>query len=226
MRKNIQIAIDGPGGSGKSTVARSIAYKLGFTYIDTGAMYRAIALCCLQNGVDLQNELSVTNILPNINIDIDYINGVQQVFLNKTNVSDKIRTMEVSQATSVVSTYQSVRDKLLDAQRNMAKSRNVIMDGRDIGTVVLPQADIKFFLTASVLTRAKRRQAELERKGEPANLNFIKKEIEERDNRDITRDISPLVQAEDAFLIDTSNMTIQDVVDKIIYLISKLDGLD
>ena len=221
-RQNIQIAIDGPGGSGKSTIAKKLSQQLGFTYIDTGAMYRAIALYCINNNISSEDKQAVIESLHNIDISIHYIKETQQVFLNNENVSDKIRTLAVGQITSVISAYEPVRAKLLNIQRNMASLHNVVMDGRDIGTVILPTADLKIFLTASVETRAKRRQLELAEKGETPSLDHVINQIKERDHRDYTRDIAPLIQATDAVLIDTTDMTIDETVKKILILVEKL----
>ena len=217
-KETIQIAIDGPGGSGKSTLAKLVAARLGFIYVDTGAIYRAIALYCLRNHIAVDNAQAVTAVLDAVQVDISYADQIQQVLLNGENVSADIRTMAVAQATSIVSAIPAVRDKLLALQQNMAATNNVVMDGRDIGTVVLPQADLKIFLTASVETRAKRRQAELAAKGEVVDLALLTQEIQARDDRDSTRAIAPLVQASDAVLIDTTHDTIDQVLDKIITL--------
>lgn len=215
------IAIDGPAGAGKSTIAKAVSKKLNYIYIDTGAMYRAIGLYYLQNEIDLQNEDLINGLIDNIKVEITYENGLQQIILNGDNVTSLIRTQEVSNAASVVSAYKKVREKLVSLQRDLASSTNVVMDGRDIGTVVLPNATVKIFLTASTEERAKRRYKELLEKGQVVDLETIKKEIEERDYRDINRETSPLMQAEDAILVDTSSMTIEEVIDEILRLCNK-----
>ncbi len=214
----VNIAIDGPAGAGKSTIAKLAAEKLGFLYVDTGAMYRAMALKCIRNGVASSEEDKVSDICSGCDIDIKYENGEQNVLLDGENVNSLIRTEEVSQMTSAISVYQKVREKLLLLQRNVAKNNNVIMDGRDIGSNVLKDADVKIYLTASVQTRAKRRYAEQKEKGMDVSLADIEKDIEERDYRDMHREIAPLVVAENATIIDSSDMTIEQVTDKIVNL--------
>lgn len=214
----VNIAIDGPAGAGKSTIAKLAAEKLGFLYVDTGAMYRAMALKCIRNGVASSEEDKVSDICLGCDIDIKYENGEQNVLLDGENVNSLIRTEEVSQMTSAISVYQKVREKLLLLQRNVAKNNNVIMDGRDIGSNVLKDADVKIYLTASVQTRAKRRYAEQKEKGMDVSLADIEKDIEERDYRDMHREIAPLVVAENATIIDSSDMTIEQVTDKIVNL--------
>ncbi|MBQ5446133.1 MAG: (d)CMP kinase [Lachnospiraceae bacterium] len=214
----VNIAIDGPAGAGKSTIAKLAAEKLGFIYVDTGAMYRAMALKCIRNGVASSEEDKVSDICSGCDIDIKYENGEQNVLLDGENVNSLIRTEEVSQMTSAISVYQKVREKLLLLQRNVAKNNNVIMDGRDIGSNVLKDADVKIYLTASVQTRAKRRYAEQKEKGMDVSLADIEKDIEERDYRDMHREIAPLVVAENATIIDSSDMTIEQVTDKIVNL--------
>lgn len=207
------VAIDGPAGAGKSTIAKKLAKELGFIYVDTGAMYRAIALYLIRNGISPEDEANVTSALGNIEVKLEYTEGAQQVLLNGENVSGLIRTEEVGFATSTASKLPSVREKLLSLQRNMANNENVIMDGRDIGTCVVPDAPVKIYLTASVETRAKRRWLELKDKGMECNLEDIEKDIAARDYQDMNREIAPLKQAEDAHLLDSSNMTIDEVVD-------------
>ena len=214
----VNIAIDGPAGAGKSTIAKLAAEKLGFIYVDTGAMYRAMALKCIRNGVASSEEDKVSDICSGCDIDIKYENGEQNVLLDGENVNSLIRTEEVSQMTSAISVYQKVREKLLLLQRNVAKNNNVIMDGRDIGSNVLKDADVKIYLTASVQTRAKRRYAEQKEKGMDVSLADIEKDIEERDYRDMHRERAPLVVAENATIIDSSDMTIEQVTDKIVNL--------
>ncbi len=211
----MNIAIDGPAGAGKSTIAKLVAKELGFLYVDTGAMYRAIALYLLENKVDYNEESSLLAALDKINIEIRYIDGQQRVILNDRDVSDLIRREEVGNAASTTSALKPVRAKLLDLQREIAAKNDVIMDGRDIGTNILPNAELKIYLTASVEVRAERRYKELVEKGETPDLEEVKKGIEQRDYQDMNRDIAPLRQAEDAVLVDTSYMTIDEVVAKI-----------
>jgi cytidylate kinase len=214
------IAIDGPAGAGKSTIAKNIAKELGFIYIDTGAMYRAIALFLIRNNIPSDDEKKISEAVKKVNIEIEYVKGVQQVILNGENISELIRTNEVSQMASISSVYPDVRLKLVDIQRCLAEKVNVVMDGRDIGTYVLPEATLKIYLTASVEERAKRRYNEYVNIGVSANLENIKKEIEERDFRDMNRDFAPLKKAEDAVVVDSSFMNIEDVKD---YVINKFD---
>ena len=214
----MNIAIDGPAGAGKSTIARLAAKELGFIYVDTGAMYRAIALYLLDNKTDLNDEVALKNALDNIHINIVYEAGVQHVFLDLQDVSTEIRSEKVGNMASTSSALPPVREKLLDLQRDIAAKNDVIMDGRDIGTNILPNAELKIYLTASVDVRAKRRYDELKLKGENPDLEEIKKGIETRDYQDMNRDIAPLKQAEDAVYIDSSDLTIAEVVDKIIDL--------
>lgn len=209
------IAIDGPAGAGKSTIARRAAAALSFIYVDTGAMYRAMALYFLRKGSDLKDEKAVGDACGEISVDIRYENGEQQVLLNGENVTGLIRTEEVGNAASAISAYPAVRAALLELQRTLAKNSNVIMDGRDIGTLVLPDADCKIYLTASTRVRAVRRYKELEEKGTVCSLEEIEREIIERDNRDMNRKIAPLVQAKDAYYLDSSSLTIDQVVEKI-----------
>lgn len=216
--KNYNIAIDGPAGAGKSTIAKSIAKKLEFIYVDTGAMYRAIALFLIRQAVDVLNEEKVSSVCDTIHVTIEYVNGEQQVVLNGDNVTSYIRTEEVGITASTVAKYNVVREKMVELQRNLAKTSNVIMDGRDIGTVVLPNADLKVYLTASSKERARRRHLELTEKGIVCNVDEIERDIISRDYQDMNREISPLKQAEDALLVDTSDMTIDLVVETIINL--------
>ncbi|MCI9359632.1 MAG: (d)CMP kinase [Hungatella sp.] len=216
MAKTYNIAIDGPAGAGKSTIAKTTAFELGFVYVDTGAMYRAMALYFLRQGIAKEDEKAIEEACREIEVSIRYEDGVQQVLLNGENVSGLIRTEEVSNMTSATSVYKSVRQKLLELQRRLAATSNVIMDGRDIGTCVLPDAQTKIYLTASSHVRALRRHKELLEKGETCNLEEIEQDIIERDYRDMHRDIAPLKQAEDAVFLDSSRMTIRQVVDGII----------
>ena len=199
------IAIDGPAGAGKSTVAQKVAKELSFVYVDTGAMYRAMALYLLRKGVNREKPDEIGEACQNAEISIEYQNGEQIVLLDGENVNAHLRTEEVSAMASVSSAVPRVREKLLDLQRKLARTMSVVMDGRDIGTTILPDADVKIYLTASSLTRARRRY-----------LAEIQKTIEERDQRDMTREISPLCQAEDAVLVDSSELTIDETVEKIL----------
>ena len=212
------IAIDGPAGAGKSTIARRVAKELSFIYVDTGAMYRAMALYLLRKEVNKDDTEQIGNICQDAEISIEYQNGEQIVLLNDENVNSYLRTEEVGNMASVSSAVPRVREKLLSLQRKLAKDMSVVMDGRDIGTTILPDADVKIYLTASSLTRAKRRYLELQEKGTVCNLDEIQKDIEERDQRDMNREISPLRQAEDAILVDSSDLTIQQVVDRILQI--------
>ncbi len=210
------IAIDGPAGAGKSTIAKRAAKQLGFIYVDTGAMYRAMALYLLRKGIDRTDEKVIEASCFDMDISLQYENGEQKVLLNGEDVSGLIRTEEVSSMTSAISVYAPVRQKLLELQRELAQTKNVIMDGRDIGTCVLPNAQTKIYLTASSHVRAVRRFKELQEKGQMCNLEEIEQDIIERDYRDMHREIAPLKQAEDAFFIDSSQMDIGQVVEAII----------
>ena len=207
------VAIDGPAGAGKSTIAKKLAKELGFIYVDTGAMYRAIALYLIRNDISPEDVEGVTAALEKIEVKLEYVDGAQQVVLNGENVSGLIRTEEVGFVTSTASKLLPVREKLLSLQRNMAVSEEVIMDGRDIGTCVVPDAPVKIYLTASVKTRAKRRWLELKDKGMECSLEEIEEDIAARDYQDMNRDIAPLKQAQDAVLVDSSEMTIDEVVE-------------
>ena len=210
------IAIDGPAGAGKSTIAKTIAKKLEFIYVDTGAMYRAMALFFIRSKIDDTDEAVIDAACKNIKVSIAYEDGMQQVILNGENVTGQIRAEEVGNMASKTSAYPSVRAALLELQRDLAKTADILMDGRDIGTNVLPDADLKIYLTASVEVRAKRRYDELIEKGQEADLAVIEEDIKKRDHQDMTRDIAPLKQAEDAVLVDSSGMTIEEVVDTVI----------
>lgn len=213
------VAIDGPAGAGKSTIAKRVAKKLNAIYVDTGAMYRAMALFLIRNSVDGSDEEAVSNMIEQAEVSIRFENGEQQVMLNGENVNGFIRTEEVGNMASACSVYPKVRMKLLDLQRDLARKNNVVMDGRDIGTHVLPDANPKIFLTASAKVRAKRRYDELVAKGETPDLFRIEKDIIERDQRDMNREIAPLKQAEDAILVDSSALTIEEVEEKIVALV-------
>lgn len=215
---SFNIAIDGPAGAGKSTIAKKAAKTLGYVYVDTGAMYRSIALFMLNAGVDIRDEEAVSKACEQIFIQLKYEDDAQQVYLNGDNVSKEIRKEEVGKAASVVSVYPVVRQTLLGLQQEIASSEDIIMDGRDIGTCVLPNAQLKIYLTASVHTRALRRYKELLEKGQECVLADIEKDIEERDYRDMHREIAPLKVADDAVVIDSSEMNIEEVTDAIVQL--------
>lgn len=221
---NYKIAIDGPSGTGKSTAAKRLAKRLSFIYIDTGAMYRAVGLYCFRNNIDINDEKAVCDSLKDINIRIYYDNGNQEVELNNEVVSAAIRENEISFYASCVSKYKDVRKKLVELQRELASKNSVIMDGRDIGTVVLPDADVKIFLTASVGVRALRRYKELVSKGKNVDLETISKEMEERDYQDTHRSVDPLKAADDAILLDSTNLNEQEVEDEIYNIFVKKVG--
>ena len=210
------IAIDGPAGAGKSTIARAAARSLGFLYVDTGAMYRAIALHLLRNHVEADQTERIKELLADMTIRISYSGGEQQIILNDENVTSQLRQEEVGNMASKSSANPKVREKLLQLQRDIARDNDVIMDGRDIGTFVLPNADVKVYLTASVEERAKRRYLELEEKGMDADMSKIEQDIRTRDFQDMNRSIAPLKQAEDAVVIDSSQMSIPEVMDRIV----------
>ncbi len=217
----MQIAIDGPAGAGKSTIAKRLAKETGYIYVDTGAMYRAMALYLIRNGIKADDSEGIEKACVNADISIRYENGEQIVILNGENVNGLIRTQEVSNMASASSPNPKVRKKLVSLQQKLAETADVVMDGRDIGTKVLPGADVKIFLTASTAVRAKRRYDELKEKGEECDLETIEKEIAERDERDMNRAESPMVRAVDAVLVDTSDMDIDEVVGRIRELIWK-----
>ena len=219
---SINIAIDGPAGAGKSTIARRAAAELGYIYVDTGALYRSVAYFCISNGVDVRNAESVTAALRDIYPELRFIDGVQHVFVNDNDVSDKIRTPEVSMGASAVSAIPAVRSFLFDLQKKIAAENNVIMDGRDIGTVVLPEAQLKIFLTASPEARADRRYLELKDKPDAPSYEEVLADIIKRDHDDSTREIAPLKQADDAVLCDTTELTLEQSVDKIIAMIKNV----
>ena len=212
------IAIDGPAGAGKSTIAKLVAKELGFIYVDTGAMYRGLAVHFLKKGIVPGEVEKIEAACEDAKVELGYENGVQQVYLNGENITSQLREEAVGNMASISSAVPAVRAKLLNLQRNLAKEKDVVMDGRDIGTNVLPNADVKVYLTARVECRAMRRFKELEGKGEACDFEQIRQDIQERDERDMTREIAPLKQAEDATLIDSSEMGIDDVVKAIIAL--------
>lgn len=215
----MNIAIDGPAGAGKSTIAKKVAKTLGYIYVDTGAMYRAMALYMIKLGIDPENANAIEEACKSADIGIEYRDGEQVVLLNGENVNAYLRTEEVGNMASVTSVNAKVREKLVELQQKLAATKDVVMDGRDIGTVVLPNAEVKVYLTASSLVRAKRRALELEAKGEAVDLAKIEADIIDRDNRDMTREISPLKQAVDATFIDSSYMNIDEVVEAILNLV-------
>lgn len=209
------VAIDGPAGAGKSTIAKLVAKEKGYIYVDTGAMYRALAIHFLKKGIAPEDTAGVVGACRDADVSIRYENGVQQVYLNGENVTCMLRTEEVGNMASRTSAIPEVREKLLELQRTLARENDVIMDGRDIGTNILPNADVKIYLTASVETRAKRRYDELKEKGEECDLDTIAQDIKDRDERDMNRETAPLKKAEDAVLVDSSYMTIPEVVSEI-----------
>lgn len=209
------VAIDGPAGAGKSTIAKLVAKEKGYIYVDTGAMYRGLAIHFLNRGIDPEDRDAVAEACRDAEVTIGYEDGVQQIYLNGENVTSMLRTEETGNMASKTSAIPEVREKLLELQRSLAREKDVIMDGRDIGTNILPDADVKIYLTASVETRARRRYDELREKGEDCSLKEISRDIKERDERDMTREIAPLKKADDAVLVDSSDMTIQQVVDEI-----------
>lgn len=222
---SVNIAIDGPAGAGKSTIARKAAAELGFIYVDTGALYRSVAYYCISAGADVSIPESVEKLLPEITPELRFIDGVQHVFVNGSDVSDKIRTPEVSMAASKVSAIPAVRAFLFDLQKKIARENDIIMDGRDIGTVVLPDADLKIFLTASPEARADRRYAELKDKPDAPAYEQVLADIIKRDHDDSTRAIAPLKQADDAVLCDTTKLSLEESVQTIIGMIKKVkDG--
>ena len=212
---SFNIAIDGPAGEEKSTIAKQLAKELSFIYVDTGAMYRSMALYFMRNGIAKEDEAAISDACKTVEVSIAYENGEQQVLLNGENVSKEIRKEEVGKMASATSVYKEVRTKLVELQQKLAADKDVIMDGRDIGTRVLPNAQVKIYLTASVETRAERRYQELQEKGAACDLEVIKKDIADRDYQDMHREISPLKQAEDAILVDSSDMGIEEVVETI-----------
>ena len=222
--KYISVAVDGPAGSGKSTITKMVAKNLGYNYVDTGAMYRGLTYDFLKNNLTELDEKKIELLLSKVKFEVKFIDRVQYVFVNGEDVSEKIRTAEVSKFTSLFAKSPEVREFLIDTQRNLAMSNNIIMDGRDIASVVLPNADVKIFLTASVEERARRRVLDFERQG-VVDIDFdkVKADIAARDYQDENRDIAPLVKVDDAVLIDTTNLTITEVVEKMTELIKKAE---
>lgn len=218
LNKRLNIAIDGPAGAGKSTIAKMVSKKLNCIYVDTGAMYRAVALFFIKNGIASDDEKRIAKEIENIQVDIQFEAGDQKVLLNGKDVTEEIRAERVGKWASEISKYTLVREYLVKMQREVAAKQDVVMDGRDIGTVVLPQANVKIYLTASSKVRAMRRYNELTQKGVFCDIHEIEQGIMERDAQDMNREISPLRQAKDAILIDSSNMTIDEVVEKIVSL--------
>ena len=223
--KYVSVAVDGPAGSGKSTITKMVAKSLGFNYVDTGAMYRALTYNFLANGLDKLEEEKIKELLDKTKFKVEYADRIQYVYVNDEEVSDKIRTAEVSKFTSLFAKSPAVRDFLIDTQRNLANTNNIIMDGRDIASVVLPNADVKIFLTASVEERARRRMLDFERQG-IANVDFekVKEDIKARDWQDENRDIAPLVKVDSAILLDTTSMTIDEVVVKMTELVKSVES--
>ena len=217
----ISVSIEGPSGAGKSTVARAAAARLGYVYVDTGAMYRAIGLAVCRRGIAEEDTAGIIAVLPEIRLAITYQNGAQHVVLNGEDVSEAIRTPEIARYASKVSAVPAVRQFLLDVQRGMAENGNILMDGRDIGTVILPQAQVKIFLTASVEARAERRYLELCEKGQAVTREQVAADIAERDRQDMTRAIAPLRQAEDAVLLDTSALTLEESIQAVLRIIQE-----
>ena len=221
---SINVAIDGPAGAGKSTIAKRVAKEKGYIYVDTGAMYRAMALYFIRQGIGADEEEKINEACKDADISIAYEDGVQVVLLNGENVNGLIRTEQVGNMASATSVFGDVRKKLVELQQKLASKENVVMDGRDIGTVVLPEAEVKVYLTASSAERARRRFLELQAKGENADIVQIEKDIVERDHRDMTREISPLKQADDAVLVDSSDMSIEEVVNMIMSIINAAEN--
>ena len=222
--KYVSVAVDGPAGSGKSTITKMVAEKLGFNYVDTGAMYRALTYNFLSNDLKELEENKIKELLEDLDFRVEYVDGVQYVYVNDVEVSDKVRTAEVSKYTSLFAKSPAVREFLIDTQRNLAHTNNIIMDGRDIASVVLPNADVKIFLTASVEERARRRVLDFERQGlENIDFEKVKEDIKARDWQDENRDIAPLVKVDSATLVDTTSMIIDEVVDKMTELVKAVE---
>ena len=226
MSKTYAIAIDGPAGAGKSTIAKALAKELGYYYVDTGAIYRTVAYFMDLIGISPKDVDGVNRYIDEVTVEIEYDeDGAQHMFMNEIDVTNDIRTQDISQKASLISAHAVVRDVLLDMQRDVANKHNVIMDGRDIGTVVLPRADVKIFLTASAEVRAKRRHLELQAKGSKDSFEKVLAEIKQRDHQDSTREIAPLKQAKDAVLVDTSDMDIETVVAHIRQIVTQKVGV-
>ena len=221
----ISVAIDGPSGAGKSSLAKRLAKELGYLYVDTGAMYRSIGLYAKRAGADTKNAAAVEALLPSIRLELKYVDGAQRVLLCGEDVSEAIRAEEIGMAASVVSAHPAVRRFLLDTQRNMALTHDLLMDGRDIGTVILPNATVKIFLTASPEARAKRRMLELQQKGQPADYETVLEDIRQRDWQDTHRETAPLKQAEDAVLLDTTALDFVQSEDALLHIIRERTGL-
>ena len=219
--KMIRIAIDGPSGSGKSTLAKAVARELGIIYVDTGALYRTVGYFAYANGKDPHNASEVETLLPNISIELKYENGLQRVILNGEDLGDKIRMPQMSMYASAVSSIPAVREFLLEMQKRMARENSVVMDGRDIGTVIIPDADLKIFLTASNETRANRRTLELQSKGICISFEEVLNDMIERDKQDKNRDIAPAIPADDAIIFDNSVMSVEDSVKEIVMLVNE-----
>ena len=215
----MQIAIDGPSGAGKSSVAKAVAAALGIVYVDTGALYRTVGYYVRSQGIAREDQAGIVSCLPHIVIEVRYENGAQHVYLNGEDLGDRIREPEISMYASAVSAVPAVRDFLLDTQRDIAAKNSVIMDGRDIGTVILPSADVKIFMTASVRARAERRTAELSAKGVAVNFEDVLRDMEERDRNDRERDVAPAVAAEDAILLDNSDLTLEQNVAAVLEIV-------
>lgn len=221
---SINVALDGPSGAGKSTIAKAVAKKLEYVYVDTGALYRTIAYYVISNGIDPKDEGAVVECLGKIDVRLEYVGGAQHVMLGGEDVSDKIRTPEISMGASAVSAIPKVREFLFDLQKDIAKHNNIIMDGRDIGTVVLPDAQVKIFLTASAQERANRRFKELQEKGDPSTYEQVLEDIRQRDYNDTHRDIAPLKKADDAIEVDSTKMSLDEVIDTIVKIIKDKTG--
>ena len=220
----MQIAIDGPSGAGKSSVAKAVAARLGIVFVDTGALYRTVGYYVRSRGVSREDTDGIVNCLPHIKIEVRYEDGAQHVYLNGEDLGDRIREPEISMYASAVSAVPAVRSFLLDTQRDIAAKNSVIMDGRDIGTVILPNADVKIFMTASDEARARRRTLELQAKGMNVKYEDVLREMRERDHNDSTREVAPAVAADDAVLLDNSGMTVEESADAVIALVQKRMG--
>ena len=214
-----QIAIDGPSGAGKSSLAKAVAKELGIVYVDTGALYRTVGYYVTQKGLDPKDATAVAAVLTEIHVELRFERGTQYVYLNGENLGDKIRRPEISMAASSVSAIPAVRAFLLETQKSIARTHSVIMDGRDIGTVILPEADVKIFLFASDEARAQRRTKELEEKGMPANYEDVLREMRQRDAQDRGREVAPAIPAPDAIMFDNSELTVQGSVDKLLEIV-------